>query len=55
MGADYTTTEKLRIAPERLLAACYLDLGRGIRDTTLVVSTGRSGSTWVAEVINHRG
>jgi hypothetical protein len=54
MGADYNTAEKLRIAPERLRAACYLDLGRGIRDTTLVVSTGRSGSTWVAEVINYR-
>ncbi len=54
MGADYNTAEKLKIAPERLRAACYLDLGHGIRDTTLVVSTGRSGSTWVAEVINHR-
>ncbi len=53
MGADYNTVEKLRIAPERLLAGCYLDLGRGVRDTTLVVGTGRSGSTWVAEIINH--
>jgi hypothetical protein len=54
MGADYNTAEKLKIAPERLRALCYLDLGRGVRDTTLVVSTGRSGSTWVAEIINHR-
>lgn len=54
MGADYNTAEKLKIAPERLRAACYLDLGRGARDTTLVVSTGRSGSTWVAEIVNYR-
>lgn len=54
MGADYDTGERLRLLPARLAAACYLDLGHGIRDTTLVVSTGRSGSTWVAELLNHR-
>jgi hypothetical protein len=54
MGADYDTAEKLKIAPERLWSACHLDLGRGVRDTTLVVSTGRSGSTWVAEIVNYR-
>lgn len=54
MGADYDTLGRLRIAPARLLAGCYLDLGRGVEATTLVVSTARSGSTWVAELLNHR-
>jgi hypothetical protein len=54
MGGDYDLAGRLRLAPERLLAGCWLDLGRGVRDTTLVVSTGRSGSTWLAEVVNHR-
>ena len=54
MGADYSTAGRLKLLPARLLAGCYLDLGRGVRDTTLVVSTGRSGSTWVGELINHR-
>jgi hypothetical protein len=54
MGADYAPSERLKLAPERVLAGLYLDLGHRIRDTTLVVGTGRSGSTWVAETINHR-
>jgi hypothetical protein len=54
MGADYSTAGRLKLLPARLLAGCYLDLGRGVRDTTLVVSTGRSGSTWVGELVNHR-
>jgi sulfotransferase family protein len=54
LGGDYGIEGRLRLVPVRLRAACFLDLGRGIRDTTLVVSTGRSGSTWVAELVNHR-
>jgi len=54
MGADYGTAERLRIAPARLLAGCYVDVGRGVGATTLVVGTARSGSTWVAELLNHR-
>ncbi|MEP6811394.1 MAG: sulfotransferase domain-containing protein [Actinomycetota bacterium] len=53
MGADYGTGDRLKLVPARARAACYLDLGHHLRDTTLVVSTGRSGSTWVAEVLNH--
>ena len=52
MGADYDLAGRLRLLPARLLAGCYLDLGHRIDDTTLVVGTGRSGSTWVAEVVN---
>lgn len=54
MGADYGPVGRLRLMPERLRAAAYVDLRHRLDDTTLVVSTGRSGSTWVAEVINHR-
>lgn len=54
MGADYGTARRLRTIPERVRAGCYLDLGGGVEDTTLVVGTGRSGSTWVAEIINYR-
>ncbi len=55
MGADYDAVSRLRLVPARLLAGCYLDLGHRIRDTTLVVATGRSGSTWVAELVDHAG
>lgn len=54
MGADYGAAGRLKLAPARLLAGCYADLGHRIRDTTLVVGTGRSGSTWLAEIVNHR-
>lgn len=54
MGADYAASERLKLAPARALAGCYLDLGHRVRDTTLVVGTGRSGSTWLAEIVNHR-
>lgn len=53
-GPDYAPSERLKLVPERVLAGLYLDLGHRIRDTTLVVGTGRSGSTWLAEIINHR-
>ena len=52
MGADYDVTQRLRLAPTRLLAGCFLDLRHDIRDTIVVVATGRSGSTWVAEIVN---
>jgi sulfotransferase family protein len=54
VGADYAPLGRLKLVPERLRAGLYLDLGHQIADTTLVVSTGRSGSTWIAEIINHR-
>ncbi len=54
MGADYGTVERIKLVPDRLRAGCYVDLRHDIRDTTLVVGSGRSGSTWVAEVLNHR-
>lgn len=54
MGADYGVAERLKLVPSRILTGCYLDLGHGVRGTTLVAGTGRSGTTWVAQIINHR-
>lgn len=54
MGGDYGTVGRIKLVPDRLRAGCYVDLRHDIRDTTLVVGSGRSGSTWVAEVVNHR-
>ena len=54
MGADHGPVGRLRTIPDRLRAAAYLDLRHDIGATTLVASTGRSGSTWVAELLNHR-
>ena len=54
MGGDLGAVDRLRLAPARVLAGCYLDLRHRIGDTTLVVGTGRSGSTWLAEILNHR-
>src|SRR5581483_1278886 len=55
MGADLGPVGRLRLVPERLRAGIYLDPWHRIEDTVLVVASGRSGSTWIAEVINHRG
>jgi hypothetical protein len=38
----------------RLSAACHVDLNFAYRNTILVTSSGRSGSTWLAEVVNYR-
>ncbi len=54
MGADLGPVGRLRLVPERLRAGIYLDPWHRIEDTVLVVASGRSGSTWIAEVINHR-
>lgn len=39
---------------ERLLGGLYLDLNRDYRNTVFVAGSGRSGTTWLAEIINHR-
>lgn len=38
----------------RFLAVCYLDLNDDYRRSILISSSGRSGSTWLAEVVNYR-
>ena len=39
---------------ERLLAPLYLDSNRDHRRSVFLAGSGRSGTTWVSEIINHR-
>ena len=41
---------------DRLLGGLYLDLGKGDhRSSVFLAGTGRSGTTWLSDVVNHRG
>jgi len=41
---------------DRLLGGLYLDLGsRDHRSSVFLAGTGRSGTTWLSDVVNHRG
>ena len=45
----------MRGAPlSRLLGALHVDLGRDHRNTVFLAGSGRSGTTWVSEMINYR-
>ena len=44
---------RLRSLRRRVSAAAYIDIDRRVETSLLVASSGRSGSTWVAEVLNH--
>ena len=40
----------------RLLGGLYVDLGKGDhRDAVFLAGSGRSGTTWLSEVINYKG
>jgi hypothetical protein len=39
---------------ERLLAPLYLDSNRDHRRSVFIAGSGRSGTTWVSEAVNHR-
>ena len=39
----------------RLRAGCFVDLSRDPASSVALLSDARSGSTWVADLINHRG
>ncbi|HJQ30280.1 MAG TPA: sulfotransferase [Rubrobacter sp.] len=40
----------------RLLGGLYVDLGKGDhRSSVFLAGSGRSGTTWLSEIINHRG
>ncbi|HET7480026.1 MAG TPA: sulfotransferase [Rubrobacteraceae bacterium] len=39
---------------ERLLGGLYLDLNRDYRNTVFLAGSGRSGTTWLADIINYR-
>ena len=38
----------------RLFGALHVDLGRDHRDSVFLAGSGRSGTTWVSEIINYR-
>jgi hypothetical protein len=38
---------------ERIVSPLYLDIGGDHRDTVFVAGSGRSGTSWLSEVINH--
>ncbi len=41
---------------DRLLGGLYLDLGKGDHlSSVFLAGTGRSGTTWLSDVVNHRG
>jgi hypothetical protein len=41
---------------DRLLGGLYVDLGKGDhRGSVFLAGTGRSGTTWLSDVVNHRG
>ena len=41
---------------DRLLGGLYVDLGKGDHRVSVVLAgTGRSGTTWLSDVVNHRG
>jgi hypothetical protein len=45
-----------RVPLSRLLGGLYVDLGKGDhRDSVFLAGSGRSGTTWLSEVINHSG
>lgn len=44
----------MRRAGERLLGSLYVDLERDYRRSVFLAGSGRSGTTWLSEVINYR-
>jgi hypothetical protein len=46
-------TRLFRKMSQRLVRRVYLDLGRGPQSTVLVAGSGRSGTTWLANILNH--
>ncbi|MEO0790107.1 MAG: sulfotransferase domain-containing protein [Bacteroidota bacterium] len=38
---------------KKIKAQCFIDYGRSYRDTILLVGSGRSGTTWLSDVINY--
>ncbi|CAN5579819.1 hypothetical protein BH24ACT21_BH24ACT21_01160 [soil metagenome] len=44
----------LRRAGERALGSLHVDLDRDYRNTVFLAGSGRSGTTWLSEILNHR-
>lgn len=45
---------RARRAGERFLGSLYVDLDRDYRRSTFLAGSGRSGTTWLSEIINYR-
>ena len=45
--------QPIRELKRRVFSRCFLDLNREISRTILIGGTGRGGTTWASEVINH--
>jgi hypothetical protein len=46
----------IRAPFSRMLAGLYVDLGKGDhRSSVFLAGSGRSGTTWLSEIINHKG
>lgn len=45
---------RVRRAGERLLGSLYVDLKRDYRRSVFLAGSGRSGTTWLSEIINYR-
>jgi hypothetical protein len=46
----------IRASLSRMLAGLYVDLGKGDhRNSVFLAGSGRSGTTWLSEIINHKG
>lgn len=46
---------RMRRAGERLLGSLYVDLDRDPRHSVFLAGSGRSGTTWLSEIINYGG
>ena len=45
--------QRLRRAGEKALGSLHLDLNRDYRNTIFLAGSGRSGTTWLSEILNH--
>jgi hypothetical protein len=45
---------RFKKAKKKIKTQCYLDFGSDYRNTVLLAGVGRSGTTWVADVINYK-
>ena len=50
----YRTSRRLRRIGERALGSLHVDLDRDHRNSVFLAGSGRSGTTWLSEILNHR-
>jgi hypothetical protein len=52
--AKLPAAKRVEVRVRRFAAKCYVDLNSDYRKSIFISSSGRSGSTWIANVINYR-